>query len=678
MKRLFKNKVLAFVIALMMIASTFPMGIFSVSATTVQGTAITDAAGFAAMTADGTYYLENDITITDTYQTEFKGTFNGNGKTIKASTTLFDKLMDATVENFKVTSTDVVTLADGGGMVCNKAGGNTILRNITNTVSLKSTNSTSTTNHSLAGIVGDFVAGAEKSTVTIYGCVNEGNISANDTKGIAGGIVGGATHASGNYNVIVENCSNSGVISAMKCGGIVGLFDKLTGSVTLKNCQNLGNVDAKKDLAGGIVSQVTANISNLKIENCVNSGDVSISAVKYVGGMIGYCQMSGNTSKVQISRCYNSGDINAPTDKDTGALAGGIGGRVKGGLIEYCGNSGTISGGGYTAGIVARNSDNARIIRYCYNVGNVSSAMEVESKDVGYCAGILAFGSADEIYGCYNKGEIEGSTTSKAVAQIATTDSNNYHDNYYLDGMDVFAYKTKNDGAVKYEVADLASGKLAYDMNKAIGETVYYQNINANDENKDAFPVLDATHGYVFKNGDSVYSLRFHTLETASVRLSSDNAQRGMRFATAVNKADYDNLPADVKASISFGTLITPDSYLKVAQGGGYEFTKSGLANLDTDKPYMSIETSEFIEALKGADNSTYYYFCGSITGIKADNYQWDYSAIGYISIGEIEIYSTEYATRNIAYVANAALNDPEGGYTEEEINMIRGYLPQN
>jgi hypothetical protein len=85
MKRLFKNKVLAFVIALMMIASTFPMGIFSVSATTVQGTAITDAAGFAAMTADGTYYLENDITITDTYQTEFKGTFNGNGKTITAS-----------------------------------------------------------------------------------------------------------------------------------------------------------------------------------------------------------------------------------------------------------------------------------------------------------------------------------------------------------------------------------------------------------------------------------------------------------------------------------------------------------------------------------------------------------------------------------------------------------------
>ncbi len=678
MKRLFKNKVLAFVISLMMIASTFPMGIFSVSATTVQGEAIETAGDFAAMKPNGTYYLAKSITLTETYATEFTGKFNGNGQTITASAPIFNQVMDATVENFKIVSQDdaVVTLADGGGMVCNKAGGNTTLRNITNTVSLQSTNST--TNHSLAGIVGDFVAGAEKSTVTIYGCVNEGNISANDTKGIAGGIVGGATHASGNYNVIVENCSNSGVISAMKCGGIVGLFDKLTGSVTLKNCQNLGNVDAKKDLAGGIVSQVTANISNLKIENCVNSGDVSIAAVKYVGGMIGYCQMSGNTSKVQISRCYNSGDINAPTDKDTGALAGGIGGRVKGGLIEYCGNSGTISGGGYTAGIVARNSDNARIIRYCYNVGNVSSAMEVESKDVGYCAGILAFGSADEIYGCYNKGEIEGSTTSKAVAQIATTDSNKYHDNYYLDGMDLSAFPTESNAVTAYSAADLASGKLAYDMNKALGATVYYQNINANDENKDAFPVLDNTHGYVFKNGEDVYSLRFQTLETASVRLSSDNAQRGMRFATAVNKADYDNLPSDVKESISFGTLITPDSYLKVAQGGGYEFTKSGLEKLDTDKPYMSIETSEFIEELKGADNSTYYYFCGSITGIKADNYQWDYSAIGYISIGEIEIYSTEYATRNIAYVANAALNDPEGGYTDEEISMIRGYLPQN
>ena len=47
MKRLSKNKVLAFVIAIMMIAALFPTGIFSVSATIAQGNAIEDAEDFA-------------------------------------------------------------------------------------------------------------------------------------------------------------------------------------------------------------------------------------------------------------------------------------------------------------------------------------------------------------------------------------------------------------------------------------------------------------------------------------------------------------------------------------------------------------------------------------------------------------------------------------------------------
>ena len=41
-------------------------------------------------------------------------------------------------------------------------------------------------------------------------------------------------------------------------------------------------------------------------------------------------------------------------------------------------------------------------------------------------------------------------------------------------------------------------------------------------------------------------------------------------------------------------------------------------------------------------------------------------------------MYSPDYATRNIAYIANAALKDPNGGYTADELDMIRGYLAQN
>ena len=95
MKRLSKNKVLAFVIAIMMIAALFPTGIFSVSATIAQGNAIEDAEDFAKMDPDGTYYLAKSITLTETYAKEFTGNFNGNGHTITVSAPIFDQVMNA-------------------------------------------------------------------------------------------------------------------------------------------------------------------------------------------------------------------------------------------------------------------------------------------------------------------------------------------------------------------------------------------------------------------------------------------------------------------------------------------------------------------------------------------------------------------------------------------------------
>jgi hypothetical protein len=260
--------------------------------------------------------------------------------------------------------------------------------------------------------------------------------------------------------------------------------------------------------------------------------------------------------------------------------------------------------------------------------------------------------------------------------------------NFYLDSdldSDTPAYtasgttynKLDNDGSKAFSDSDRTSGALAKTINETVGETVYYQNINEDGATNDAYPVTDPTHGYVFENGGNLYSLAFFTLKTASIRL--DEVNHGIRFSTAVNKADYDNLPADVKESISFGTLITPDDYLEVA---GYDFTKDKLDKLEFEnsdaKAYLDVTAGAFIENLRGEDNDTYYYFCGSITGIKEGNYDWDYSAIGYITVGNSTVYSCQYATRNAAYVANAALNDTAAGYTEAEKAIIGRYLLQD
>ena len=54
---------------------------FSVAAAP-EGTAITDAAGFAAMDPAGNYYLANDIIVEASYAQTFTGTLDGNGNTI--------------------------------------------------------------------------------------------------------------------------------------------------------------------------------------------------------------------------------------------------------------------------------------------------------------------------------------------------------------------------------------------------------------------------------------------------------------------------------------------------------------------------------------------------------------------------------------------------------------------
>ena len=642
MKRLFKNKVLAFVIALMMIASTFPMGIFSVSATTVQGEAIKTADDFAAMEPDGTYYLANSITLTETYSQQFTGKFNGNEKTITVSAPIFGAIMNATVENFTVTSDSAVTLTADGGIVCSTAGGNTTLRNITNNVSLQSANTVK-----VAGIVGDFVSDTT-ATITIDGCVNTGSITGAMR---AGGIACGATDMAATCDVNIKNCKNTGAISSSKSGGIICLGYYFTGKLILENCENSGAVTSG-DIAGGIVSHVGQVVTGVTITGCRNSGEVtSTKSKKQAGGIIGLCQISD----LSISDCFNSGDIQN-THTTTNATCGGIAGAVVGVVMERCGNTGNVTSTANAGGVLGSLTGSS-IIKYCYNTG-AAEATSVRA------AGIVgdANNSATIITGCYNSGTITGNRTSETgeiFGKSVITDNATQVTNNYIKG--------EADYATTFTDDDLASGKLAFDMNADIGKTVYYQNVNEGGATKDAYPVTDPTHGYVFKNSGKLYSLAFFTLDGAGIRL--DPVNHGIRFSTAVSKADYDVLTA-AGITLDFGTIITPDEYLAAA---GNDFTD--LA----EGKYLDVNSeatgTDVFREVKGEDNTTYYFFCGSITGIKTVNYDWDYSAIGYVTINGITVYSANYTTRNAAYVANAAINDPNGEYSVTELDILRGYL---
>ena len=786
MKTTAKTKILAILISIVLMVSMIPMGALSVGANTAsstpEGTAITDANGFLTMVEDGTYYLADNITLTETYAKTFKGTFDGNGKTVTTTVPMFGTVENATIKNFTVTSSDDITTGTSvsAGNMTEKAGIaigavacmalNSSFSAITNEAKI----SVNCTDKGLevycGGILGLILNAEDKTTVTnvsFTDCTNKGQISLSASNGnsAAGGIVGASRFsATGIVSINLNGCNNAASVSAPKCAGMMGYTQH--SNFTALNSENSGNITATSSgIAGGMVGQMAGTNKDAKFESCVNSGAC---VGKYAGGVVGYinsgygqsfvgCSNSGNMSgasytggiiggiggyksgETVFSYCSNSGEIKDTanfaagiagylvvknstmeacnnTGKVTGTVAGGLIGQAKNsditisncinsedvysngtkeyiggiigwlvgsGAIEYCVNTGTIgvvdgvNGCQGAGGIAGQISNGTSFVRNCYNTGAVNAGWNFAAGLVGVIT------SGTSVNNSYTSADVVGKAkagTTLLVGQIGVlhnttsdTVSNNHYNSDKNQGEAIYALS--GSGSISdisstkaFTNADLASGRLAYDINQGAGKTVFYQNINENGAAKDANPVLDPTHGYVFEYNGSLYSLAFFTLQSASVRISVNEAERGLRFATAVNKADY-NVLTNAGISLDFGTLITPDDYLAAAE--------NNFAALDDGK-YLDVNSTatgvDVFKEVNGADNETYYYFCGSITGIKSSNYDWDYSAIGYVTVNGASVYSGQYATRNIKYVAERAIEDA-ASYTDDEIAIIRLYL---
>ena len=90
-------------------------------------------------------------------------------------------------------------------------------------------------------------------------------------------------------SVIIENCYNTGDITiATISGGIVG---HSSDNLSINNCYNTGNVSSS-DYAGGIVGNTYTHTysGTLIINNCYNTGGISIVSLypdSYAGGIVG-------------------------------------------------------------------------------------------------------------------------------------------------------------------------------------------------------------------------------------------------------------------------------------------------------------------------------------------------------------------------------------------------------
>ena len=245
---------------------------------------------------------------------------------------------------------------------------------------------------------------------------------------------------------------------------VSGLFAQLMENSVVKN---LGMEDGMFTSSTSTAGAVAAKSNLGKVINCWNSGKVT--AHDYAGGIVG-------SSQGWIESCKNSGAI-----KETWGLgrSGGIAGE------QVCG----------------RNSSQQYVrtyIKYCYNTGTA---------DGYHAGGITGYQSyrnqeACDIISCWSDAVITGSKTGGITGSLANgaTIQNCVFNTGRFKGE---VYNNNQNGSVKdsegMTSAEFASGKAAWVLNgkdnSLVSQAKWFQNL---EENPDAYPVMDSTHGKVY------------------------------------------------------------------------------------------------------------------------------------------------------------------------------------
>ncbi len=282
--------------------------------------------------------------------TEFKGSFDGNNKTIS---------------NLKISTT-----TDGTGLF-GRVGLGGVIKNLT-----IDANSSVAGKSSVGGFVGMLNSG------TVDNCVNMATVSATATTANIGGIIG---QASG--TAVISNCKNTADITAGKSqtGGIVGYANGT--EIKIINASNEGKITGTTKTAG-IAGYITATT----IDGAINTGEIT--GTTDVAGIVGY------TTKVcAVNAAKNLASINGGTE--VGGVVGYASADMK---LTNSYNAGAVIATASTAGgLMARGVTPE--ISASFNVGDVTNTKTSLGSTTPGAAGVL--GKGDPIISdVYNMGTV--------------------------------------------------------------------------------------------------------------------------------------------------------------------------------------------------------------------------------------------------------------------------------
>ena len=262
------------------------------------------------------------------YRYQYRGTFDGNGKTItnlyinasQLNVGLFGYTYKGTIKNLTFEYANVTNTKDYTGILVGKAFGGSTLQNIkiSNTCQIKGGKYT-------GGIAGELDGNA-------YNCVNYATV-----QGIQyiGGLCG--YYSKSRTGNSMTACANYGNVTAssQRVGGLVGYFD----SGTIQDCANYGGVKGTDYIAG-----MAGSVNKGKIQNVFSYGNISVTnKTQRVGMFFGYSNSGATEGMVayysgakltvngqeQTVKAFGSGNLSE--DNATGFTEA----QLKSGVVAY-------------------------------------------------------------------------------------------------------------------------------------------------------------------------------------------------------------------------------------------------------------------------------------------------------------------------------------------------------
>ena len=521
------RRTLSMIICVVMLISAC---VFAIPASAAEGTAINSADEFMNMSAEGTYYLNADITLPGTYTAAFKGTLDGNGKTLTVSAPVFADF-SGSVKNLTINGK--ITASDENVASFAVLSSNGIkAENVTSNVVIIATGNTSL----VAGLVAEDKAtqtNANNPASEYVGCVNNGELYVDSTAAKNPTVAGIVARVD---SVIFKNCENNAKITCKGnlavAAGIAANLSPVAGTNILEayNCVNNGDITCLENYADSTgaastgASETAGLFANIGVKNnigggyrvwgCVNNGDIV--GTYRVSGLVGYCYGSGVNQYIDIQFCINTGDLTygrtASTDDN---------------VHDWC------------SPFVAYTNTSFTTVKYNIDLGTYTKDANAITKNPAMC-----------FIGCSTANVKDCDVQYNYLVNQAAFEYYTYASADKNAAQRLLISETTGVLAVTHD--ELKSGKIAYTINEATKEDAalaadgfaFYQTIGT-----DELPSIDASRGWVvlngttYANGDKTSDATTAPEETTAAPEAGDETTQAPEAGDATTEAPATDAP---------------------------------------------------------------------------------------------------------------------------------------